>query len=282
MTLSIVALLVASTAHAQDQKELERRRLEELKVQTAAGLVAARVPLEKTVKGAPYSGETITERTQSLPDGNRIATRITARVYRDGEGRIRREEDHDDGTMTVSIFDPVAGVSYRLNPQEHVAWKTNYTADVGAIMNKAEAARTEERRKVELAAQAGARGRGAAAGGLEPARGEVKMRGEAFKMAEPGPIEHKTLEGIPVEGRKTTMTIPPGQIGNDLPLTIASEEWSSPDLKVLVLTRHSDPRTGDSSYRLTNIVRAEPDPSLFQVPPGYTIKDTGVRRDEQR
>ncbi len=78
------------------------------------------------------------------------------------------------------------------------------------------------------------------------------------------------LEGVPVEGRRSTTTIRPGAIGNDLPITITSEEWSSPALKVLVMTPRSDPRTGDTTYRLTNIVRAEPDPALFQVPPGFT------------
>ena len=32
------------------------------------------------------------------------------------------------------------------------------------------------------------------------------------------------------------------------------------------MTHHSDPRSGESTYRLTNIVRAEPDQSLFMLP----------------
>ena len=94
----------------------------------------------------------------------------------------------------------------------------------------------------------------------------------------PGPLEHKMIDGLPVEGRKTTTVIPAGQIGNEQPITITSEEWRSADLNVLVQTRHSDPRTGESSYRLTNIIRAEPDPSLFMVPADYTVRDTGIRR----
>jgi len=66
----------------------------------------------------------------------------------------------------------------------------------------------------------------------------------------------------------------------DQPITITSEEWTSPDLKVLVMTHHSDPRSGESTYRLTNIIRAEPDRSLFMVPPDYTVKDTNIRRVE--
>jgi len=105
------------------------------------------------------------------------------------------------------------------------------------------------------------------------------MRGnDAGYAYTPGPLERKVLEGIPVEGRKTTTTIPAGQVGNEQPLTIVSEEWRSPDLNVLVMTRHSDPRTGDSTYRLINIIRAEPDRSLFMVPPDYEIKESGVRK----
>ena len=99
-------------------------------------------------------------------------------------------------------------------------------------------------------------------------------------MAPDTPLEHKTLEGVAVEGRKTTTVIPAGKVGNELPITVVSEEWRSPELNLLVLTRHSDPRTGESSYRLQNIIRAEPDPSLFMVPPDYTVRETGIRRME--
>ena len=80
-------------------------------------------------------------------------------------------------------------------------------------------------------------------------------------------------------GRRSTTTIKAGAIGNELPITITSEEWTSPDLSVLVMTRRNDPRMGDSSYRLTNIVRAEPDSALFQVPADYSVRETGIRRN---
>ena len=56
-----------------------------------------------------------------------------------------------------------------------------------------------------------------------------------------------------------------------------SEQWFSPDLQVLVMTKHSDPRQGETTYRLSNIVRAEPDRSLFMVPSDYTFKESGIR-----
>ena len=74
-------------------------------------------------------------------------------------------------------------------------------------------------------------------------------------------------------GTRSTTVIPAGAVGNEQPITILSEQWFSPDLEMLVLTKHSDPRVGETTYRLTNIARAEPDRSLFQVPADYTLKD---------
>ena len=91
----------------------------------------------------------------------------------------------------------------------------------------------------------------------------------------------RTIEGVRAEGKRTTTTIPADAIGNDLPIVITSEEWTSPDLQLLVLTRHNDPRSGESTYRLVSIVRAEPDASLFQVPSDYTVKGTGIRQERR-
>ena len=79
------------------------------------------------------------------------------------------------------------------------------------------------------------------------------------------------MEGVLAEGTQTTMTIPTGQIGNDRPIEIVSERWYSPDLQVLVMSRQSDPRFGDTTYRLTNIVRSEPRFTLFEVPEDFEV-----------
>lgn len=299
---TLVAILSATAAFAQD--ETARRQALE---------VAARVPLERAVKGAPYSAETAIESSQMLADGNRINNKTTGRVYRDGEGRTRREEDVR-GRTVVSIVDPVAGYAYSLDTVNKIAWRTA-TGASAAIMGKIEAAQptmlkraegvearleaervqveqakaarvpsaeeaqskvAAEQEKVAIARSGGGGGRGGAvAGGFGGVAPTMAARGT---MAPSTPLEHKMIDGLPVEGRKTTTVIPAGQIGNEQPITITSEEWRSVDLNVLVQTRHSDPRTGESSYRLTNIIRAEPDPSLFMVPTDYTVRDTGIRR----
>ena len=74
----------------------------------------------------------------------------------------------------------------------------------------------------------------------------------------------KTMEGIIVNGVRTTRTIPSGEIGNEKPISIVTEVWTSPDLKTVVYSKRSDPRMGEQTFQLTNIVRAEPDASLFQ------------------
>ena len=81
------------------------------------------------------------------------------------------------------------------------------------------------------------------------------------------------MEGVLVNGVRTTHTIPAGQMGNDRPIMIATEVWTSPDLKTVVYSKRSDPRMGDQTFRLTNIVRTEPNPSLFTVPADFKILD---------
>ncbi|MEO6235954.1 MAG: hypothetical protein ABIQ52_03085 [Vicinamibacterales bacterium] len=274
--IATMMLLVGTTAFAQD--EAARKMATE---------VAARVPFEKAMKGAPYSADTVIEGSQVLADGNRISRKTTGRVYRDGEGRTRREEDLPDGSVGISITDPVAGFSSSLDPAKKIAWKTS-AGGADAIMGKLEATMVEGQRKIEVENAASQRQPSQRTTDQQAAEQKLvaAARGGGGTMARTTapeattPLEHKTLEGVLVEGRKTTSVIPAGRIGNEQPLTIVSEEWRSAELNILVQTRHSDPRMGESSYRLLNIVRAEPDASLFMVPPDYTVKETGIRRME--
>jgi hypothetical protein len=276
--MTAVLLLAGATAYAQDET-----------ARKVATEVAARVPLEKATLNAPYSADTTIESLQVLADGNRIVRKTTGRVYRDSEGRTRREELRPavsretpyipNAGMMITIVDPVAGFSYALDADTKTAWRTP-TGTAAAIMEKLQVAEQKQRLDAQQKQKIEAEQVGAA---KAAAAGEVRMRTAAGDVgfayaATPGPLEHKTIDGIAVDGRRTTTTIPAGTVGNEQPLTIVSEEWRSPDLGILVMTHHSDPRSGESSYRLTNIQRVEPDPSLFVVPADYTVRDTGVRR----
>lgn len=242
-----------------------------------------------TLKGAPYAAETVNDSSQMLADGNRIVRHSTGRVYRDSEGRVRREEDANSrggvgpdrpvvvAGPSISINDPVSGVSYTLDPANHVAWKTSTGARVKILQDAAQA-------KLQAAGQGDTApgwkvedpGEGAAAGRVELRRSGSNSS-EAHSTERLGP---QLIEGVMATGNRNTTTIAAGAVGNERPITIVSEEWKSPDLGVLVLTSHKDPRSGESSYRLLNIVRGEPDPSLFQVPADYTIRESGIRRHE--
>lgn len=87
------------------------------------------------------------------------------------------------------------------------------------------------------------------------------------------PLGSQMVEGVLVDRSRTKTTIAAGQIGNERPIDIVSENWFSPLLKAVVLSRHMDPRFGETTYRRSNLVLGEPDPSLFQVPAAYTIVD---------
>lgn len=83
----------------------------------------------------------------------------------------------------------------------------------------------------------------------------------------------QNIGGVEAEGTRNTITIPAGEIGNERPIEIVSERWFSPELQLIIMTRHTDPRFGENSYQLTNINRSEPARDLFEVPPGYAVRE---------
>jgi hypothetical protein len=289
----------------------------------AAKQAVERVAVESRITpGAPYAADSVTESVQVLSDGNRIARKTTTRVYRDSEGRTRREQLSATGEVqSVSISDPVAGSMFVLNPAAKTAHRNGVimtsptgfaTASVapgssgtvtalrtpdGAtrVMASEPSAEVVRRREVETqavtAAAAGGGGRGGATAGsyagtvVYPAEGVALPRSVApGGFASGGGTVNKedlgsqVIEGLFATGTRTTTTIAAGSIGNEQPILIVSEQWFSADLKVLVMTKHSDPRSGETIYRLTNVVQAEPARSLFEVPADYAIKDSLIRR----
>ena len=230
------------------------------------------------VKGAPYSAEAVTETTQTLADGTRIVQKSTAMIYRDSLGRERREQTlpaigpftpQGDPPQIISIFDPVAGVNYSLNPKERIAVKLPSPAN---LPNLPALGVTKEFNVTVSGPGPGIQS--------APASPTVFFYGGGVSpnSKEPPKVEQlgwKLIEGLQAEGSRTTITIPAGQIGNDRPIEIVDEQWRSPDLQVIVLSSHNDPRMGETVYSLVNVSRADPAASLFQVPPDYTLQDKG-------
>jgi hypothetical protein len=238
----------------------------------------------KVVKDAPYSAEAITESTRTLGDGNKIKHRNTASVYRDSEGRTRRDQElgavgpwavPGEPQQTIFINDPVAGVNYVLDPRTRVARKMppfRFHIAPGASTDVAPGSAPKVRVNVErnvFTAPA-------------PPPPHAAVGGPPMEMfrVSADPKNHKTeslgkqvVEGVEAEGTRTTLTIPAGEIGNEQAIQIVMEKWYSPELKTIVMSRHNDPLVGETVYRLTNINRGEPARSLFEVPGDYTIKE---------
>lgn len=258
-----------------------------------------------TVKGAPYSAESVNETVQTLADGNRIRRSNTATIYRDSEGRTRHEQKFDaigpwatsgDAPQVVFINDPVSNVHYVLHPNDRTA--TKITAQVASA---------EASGNVEISASATANAAGEVkefrwvskdvteVHGAPPPPPPPPGSGAVFTRRLPAPagpagpdvmyfageagetkteqLSKRMIEGVEAVGTRTTMTIPANSVGNELAIEVVSESWFSPELKTLVMSTRKDPRFGETTFRLRNVRLGEPIASLFEVPADYKITD---------
>jgi hypothetical protein len=237
------------------------------------GITAALAGPAATISGAPYSAQAVTQRVQVLADGNRITQTTTNNVARDSKGRVYREEslpglgnNASDAPHLVLIEDPVAGEHITLDSSSKTAMKLP-----AAPMKKADEAAA--RNGLAPPSPDGTKSWFSSPGpGLQQIRIVTDNKIDDAKATKTD-LGTQTIEGVVAHGTRTTHTIPAGEMGNDLPIVITTETWYSPDLKVLVMSKSSDPRMGETTYKLTNLARAEPDPALFQIPADYTIKE---------
>lgn len=168
----------------------------------------------------------------------------------------------------VFINDPVAGVNFVLEPENRIARKTQ-AGMMGMKYAPAMASTAGEMHDVVVEKGVRTEMRTFSMR-VPPPTGEAATRAApAFKNESLG---RQVIEGVQADGTRTVMTIPAGQIGNERPIEIVSERWYSPELETVVMTRHTDPRMGETVYRLTNINRAEPAHTLFEVPADYAVK----------
>lgn len=204
----------------------------------------------QTVTGAPYSAVEVRTTQQVLAAGNVIQRQDQTTVYRDTQGRVRRETtrkgaDGQPVTM-VSISDPVAGTVTELN----AANKTAFTRPA-RFPNQSQTASSTNRTQTM-----GAAGR----------------RGESEANVKRETLAARSMNGLLASGTRVTRTIPAGTIGNSQAIDTVRETWMADDLKVPLMTKTTDPRMGTVTMELTNLNRSQPDPSLFQVPADYTVK----------
>jgi hypothetical protein len=235
------------------------------------------------VQGAPYSATITNEFIQTLADGNRIVQTNTGTTARDSQGRTRQDTvlppignlSAANAPHLVFIHDPIAQTSYTLNLTEKTAQKmpalpppmggtpgvAGTTVSMRVVEGNAPPLPPSDAMPTTIAV---------------PAPGMFFEKHLVTAEQDHGNTEDlgsQTMEGVLVNGVRTTRTIPAGQIGNEKPITIVTEVWTSPELKTVVYSKRSDPRMGEQTFRLTNIVRAEPSPSLFTVPADFKVVD---------
>jgi hypothetical protein len=262
----------------------------------AFGLLAAGAALEgKVVKGAPYSAQGVTETVRVLADGTRIVQRSFFRVFRDKEGRTRHEytlgaagegAPAGDAPATITIYDPVAGAVYLLNPADKTARRVKVSIEE-QVSSSGEAGEKRSGEVIERDVTIPAPAMSAWFERRLPGPGgtESTFFGGAFggeRMIVLGPdaqqesLGERTIEGVLARGTRITHTIPAGRIGNDRPITIVHERWHSPELDVTLLSETKNPLSGDVTFRLGGLQRGEPSPSLFEIPPDYQVQESGI------
>jgi hypothetical protein len=202
-------------------------------------------PKDKLVTGAPYSAMFSTQFTQTLPDGNQITRNSTGTCARDSQGRTRRDltlesigpwaAEGKTPPHVAFINDVVTGTEYVLQPDQKTARKMTRPS-----------------------------------GGPEP--NDFRPPRPPNENVVSASLGTQTINGVSTEGTRYTRTIPAGAIGNAKPIVVVTERWYSNELQTVVMSKRNDPRTGQTIFQLTNIVRGEPDAALFQVPSDYAVQ----------
>ena len=208
----------------------------------------------QVVTGAPFSAVAVQETNQTLADGNHISRKSQVNLFRDSQGRFRKEVTLSGfGPLATSgqpksfvvINDPVANANFVLHPETKAAEKMGHPfRGMKGPMKGAFKEKMLAREQEEIAS------------------GNLKKED----------LGTQTIAGVSAQGTRLTRTIPAGQIGNEKPIVIVRETWFSNDLQMVVMSKRTNPWSGESTYTLTNIQRTEPAATLFAVPAGYTIE----------
>lgn len=210
----------------------------------AHALLLARI--QPVVKDHPYSAEEIDDLLRPLADGNALSSHSVAKVYRDKDGRTRREVEQPGGTLVI-ITDPVAQQSYALRPAQSSALRM-----AGPMPRPP-----------------------APAAGATPATLVAGVNGEFKYLSQPTitALGARDIDGVAANGQSLRYEIPAGEVGNEQAIVVTTEIWHAPDLRITLFLKRNDPRQGERTVRLSEVQRQEPPPSLFTVPADYSVRD---------
>lgn len=244
----------------------------------SGGVIRAEAMGGQTVTGKPLSANEVRRTRQTLGDGTNIDKTETDKYYRDNEGRTRIEGDNG---ATVMISDPQSGATTETsNGKSHVMMMRSGSF-AGAAGEKGIAIMPAPEMHPEMLDKMKAEGQMQARTMVGTRQNVLTRAVEATPIIMPlqkGAAEDlgdQIVNGVMAHGTRSTITIPEGQIGNDREIRIVSERWYSNDLQMLIKSSNNDPRFGETTYELTNIVQGAQDPTLFQMP--SNMKHPGER-----
>jgi len=165
----------------------------------------------RMVKNAPYSAEMVSERIQTLGDGNQIVRKTSSLSYRDSAGRTRTEvRDAAGEVVTITIHDPVEGARYILRPRDKSAIKVSAPqGTVAAAREAARAAAIDARASAAEARVAGVQARVAA----EHARARIEELRREGKLPEGERVIIKQVERPSGPGEQRDVQIRIAQVG---------------------------------------------------------------------
>jgi hypothetical protein len=206
------------------------------------------------IPNAPFSGVIHVQRSIVQPDGSIADLKTMRAIGRDSQGRIYNESRRlllDSNTEApqvarILLYDPQTRVSTMLYPQE----RTFSTSTVDRPPATAPPA-------LLYASPAG-----------------ISLPRNEFTKEEDLGIHE--LEGLPAHGVREIQTIPADNSGTGKEITISDEYWYSDDLRINLVIKHSDPRTGTVTMTVAQVKRTEPDPALFEIPHDY--RPVGARQ----
>lgn len=205
------------------------------------------------IAGAPFSGTVEILSRQSMPDGsiytrrtiNHIARNSAGVIYNERRRLVPPEFQGEPMILSSHIYDPSTRLSTFLDSQMHLGRQMVLPTPLQAPAN------------------------------TTPGTGVAPTKAETLTEKDLG-VE--TVAGLPLHGTRKLRTVPANFSGTGKEVTITDDYWYSEELKVYLVLKHNDPRTGEQIVGITSVDRHEPDPATFQIPANYKIVDeTPVR-----
>jgi hypothetical protein len=245
-SLQLASISASPNEAAQEAERAAQAEIRAKKeVQEKLEVLAAH---NKVVTGKPYYATSTTDIIQTLTDGNRIVQHSSSVLYRDSQGRTRREQtfpgfENRPGETKIFIDDPVAKTAYVLDPHEKIAHTVSSSREVMLKLER----NSDTMANVKL----------------------PKLDEQHDIVTDQ--LGTKNIQGVTCIGKRQTITIPAGQVGNERPIAIVTETWTSPDIEAIIQSTTTDPRFGQTTYTLNDLQLKDQPAALFSLPSNYRL-----------